>query len=327
LFLFFFSIPLFAGVDPLKGFHIEAGACVARLSRHHDGKNTNVSVEQVILLSGQTEEGLSGGKLYHISRKNPRMKWGTAFQPHPKASQGDVFWFERVFGTDVASYFGYRTLGPNLKTVPNADQVNSAIRIFNKILRSKGYPSIATRFYSSKKDRVRVMEYLYRFAMEGALPISEGKPSMVHDAAYHVASIAIPKELWDHARLLTKYVLLFVKEVKGVPDFLKFSRLDEIDEGTANLFLSIVGTLNKDNFEGSLHKLAQRGMSPETYLRRHMEPYARIGTVFRQRMEDFMEKYKRSASFRRELSQETLDVLCAQFSENIENIKEAAEEL
>ena len=179
------------------------------------GKNTlqYLANHQVLDVSVSRESGVKGAKLYLVKKRNPSLSWGSPYEHHTGAKQGDPRWISNVYGPDVAHLFGYKALGSSEYLIPNAEHVNAMIDKLQPQLSQMKFEPISVRYYSSE-DRVRMEEYLSRFAKHAALPIAEGSYSMVHDTAYHVASIALPQKIVEKAQKNTKYLLDFLNSKK-----------------------------------------------------------------------------------------------------------------
>lgn len=155
------------------------------------------------------ESGIHGGNLHVVEKTGAT--WLSYFAPERDAYQGDPRRFAQIVGSKAAYFFGFRRIGKNKITIPDAKELSGAIYAMNGTLSNLKRETIGIRFYSTGNEKTSEVEFLKRFAYEKAFPISKGGTLELHDISYHLIQAVLPNRLIDHGAKITQRLLEFTE--------------------------------------------------------------------------------------------------------------------
>ncbi len=160
--------------------------------------------------------------------------WNSAYSPAPKNPQGDPRWFPMLFGAEVGYHFGFRKIYNDTMTAPTPEFMNHRITDINKTLAERGVEEIIMRFHRTSPKAEEGIEYLSNILRESSLPVAISGHYAVHDVAYHLSSILMPKSILDYIKLNIKIVFRYKAKID------KDATLSPIEKEIVNYSFSLL---------------------------------------------------------------------------------------
>lgn len=183
--------------------------------------------QTTVVKKGRSRKGIHGGRRTNWVRVGPY--WLSIKAEAPNAPQGNPFWIADMYGVEAAKFLGMEKISDTEITLPNAREINGAIRKINRILIARGQPPILVKFYAQKTAGITT--YLVRFENEFGLPYAPRGGHRVHDFSYHVgaALASLPSDL-HHAAYLSKSVREAADAYRRIT--IRFAKRSRVKQGS-----------------------------------------------------------------------------------------------
>lgn len=241
----FASPPLLAGDAPscfslvLKRIHQE---------KKEDAQHLKPANALLIKVPAQDASKLSVRVIETIETTSPQgprfvlertdgLDWQSEFGRKNLAVQGDPRRFIFIAGRDVARFFGYEILSDRKAIVPSRERFMNAVRRLNDELPPEDRIPLT---FSEAQGVLTTTDFLRNFAERGDLPIADALDgtdhshgALVHDHAFHTASLYLPGDVVSLAQRQRKEILDFRRFVEERAPEIKrdFGVQDKYDSG------------------------------------------------------------------------------------------------
>lgn len=241
-FIFAFSCAVFAheNSEPVWG------PCETRLLNEEDLLNYRIihEISETVRTIGEMP-GSHGGKLIILEKKPGKYSWYSQFSIFQGADQGDPRGISHTLGVELAYFFGVREISSDRMTIPDAAEINGAIKKLNKNLLSLGYKPIPIHYYEQSIRNHKDLLFLKMFAEEKSLPFNDSGSLLVHDVSYHLSSVLLTEELLQPIVDRYKWAIKFYEFIRDNADVRFFQQMNRaeylshlvarVDAGLGNL--------------------------------------------------------------------------------------------
>jgi hypothetical protein len=188
--------------------------------------------------------------------------WYSRFKKGINDIQGDPRWFALILGPKIGFNFGFQAMGEMKITVPTVERFEQARGRYNIALKAHGFEEITSSFYPAPSQPLTGIIYLERFAKSGGLPVAINGHLIVHDWAFHGATILFPKVIMNHLRDKARFLLKLHTHLKSHPGISReekdfaLSSVNSLMENAVNLIDYTSGNLPAMLIRREFHKRA-----------------------------------------------------------------------